>query len=153
MAVKLSPNPAIRTLVTVASTSTTATSAAFALPVCDAYSFALNVTTATAGTCDVVFQTSVDGGTTYVNIPWRFAQIATTTGSLWLNARTGVGPGVDATAATGTGTLIADTGGALSLQAIIDPRFMKIKYTIGTGPDAFILYMLGWERGALSGSD
>jgi hypothetical protein len=153
MAVKLSGFPVIKSLVTVASTSTTATSAAFSIPVCDAYTFYLAVSTATAGTCDVVFQTSVDGGTTYVNIPWRFAQIATTTGTLVLSVRTGVGGSYEATTATGSGTLIADTGGALNLQAVIDPRFMKIKYTIATGPDAFILYMLGWERGSLSGSD
>lgn len=144
--------PVFKTLVTVASTSTTATSAAFTLPLCDSYTFYLNVSTATAGTCDVVFQTSVDGGTTYVNIPWRFAQIATTTGCLVLNAVSGLGAAGDVTAPTGTGTLIADTGGALSLRSVIDPNFMKIKYTIGTGPDAFILYVIGQPRGTSSGS-
>src|SRR6266704_5635912 len=148
MPLSLQPFPLAKSLVTVASTSTTATSAAFALPIADSYTFYLNVTTATAGTCDVVFQTSVDGGTTYVNIPWRFAQIATTTGSLALNVRSGLGSANDVTTPTGAGTLIADTGGALSLQAVIDPRFMKIKYTIATGPDAFILYMLAWPRGS-----
>lgn len=148
MAQSLQPFPLIKSLVTVASTSTTATSPAFALPVADSYTFYLNVSTATAGTCDVVFQTSIDGGTTYVNIPWRFAQIATTTGCLVLNARSGLGSANDITAPTGAGTLIADTGGALSLQAVIDPRFMKIKYTIGTGPDAFILYVAAWPRGS-----
>lgn len=144
--------PATKTLVTVASTSTTATSSAFTLPLCDAYTFYLNVTTATGGTMDVVFQTSVDGGTTYVNVPWRFAQVATTTGVLVLNAVSGLGPGIDTTAPTGTGTLIADTGGALSLRAVIDPRFMKVKYTIATGPDAFTLYMIGNPRGTTSGA-
>ena len=139
--------PARQLLLTVASTSTTATSANFAIPMALQYTFYLNVTTATAGTCDVVFQTSVDGGTTYVNVPWRFAQIATTTGCLVLNVRSGLGNGYDVTAPTGTGTLIADSGGALALSAIVDPRFMKIKYTIATGPDAFSLYCVAWPIG------
>ena len=113
----------------------------------------MNVTTATAGTCDVVFQTSVDGGTTYVNVPWRFAQIATTTGCFVLNAQSGVGRGVDSTAATGTATLIADSGGALSLQAVVDINHMKVKYTIATGPDAFTLYVGCWPKGSLSGAE
>lgn len=145
--------PLIQTLLTVASTSTTATSANFAIPIADSYTFYLNVTTATAGTCDVVFQTSLDGGTTYVNIPWRFAQIATTTGCLVLNTRSGLGNGYDVTAPTGTGTLIAATGGALALSAVIDPAHMKITYTIATGPDAFTLYVAAWPRGSSSGID
>ena len=139
--------PSFKKVLSVASTSTTATSSAFSIPLADRYTFYLNVTTATAGTCDVVFQTSVDGGTTYVNIPWRFAQITTTTGSLCLNVRTGLGNGYDVTAPTGTATLIADTGGALALSAIVDPRYMKVKYTIGTGPDAFDLYCAAWPLG------
>jgi hypothetical protein len=153
MALSLQPFPLIKQLVAVASTSTTATSAAFSIPVADAYTFYMNVTTATAGTLDVVFQTSVDGGTTYVNVPWRFQQVTTTTGCLVLNVRSGVGPGVDATTATGNATLIAATGGALALQAVVDPRFMKITYTIGTGPDAFTLYVAAWPRGTLAGVD
>lgn len=143
-----------KTLVTVASTAVTATSSNFTIPLADSYSFFLNVTTATAGTMDVVFQTSVDGGTTYVNIPWRFAQVATTTGSLCLNVESGQGSGLDPTATTtGNGTLIADTGGALALSAAINPLFMKVKYTIGTGPDAFTLYMIAWPRGSARGID
>lgn len=153
MALSLSPNPLIQKVLTVASTAVTATSPVFAIPVADAYTFYLNVTTATAGTCDVVFQTSLDGGTTFVNVPWRFAQIATTTGCLVLNTRTGLGPGNDITAPTGTGTLIAATGGALSLQAVVDPRNMKVTYTIATGPDAFTLYCAAWPRGTLAGVD
>lgn len=145
--------PFIQNLLTVASTSTTATSPNFAIPIADSYTFYLNVTTATAGTCDVVFQTSLDGGTTYVNIPWRFAQIATTTGCLVLNTRSGLGNGYDVTAPTGTGTLIAATGGALALSAVIDPAHMKITYTIATGPDAFTLYVAAWPRGSSSGID
>lgn len=139
--------PYFKKVLTVASTAVTATSAAFAIPLADRYTFYMNVTTATAGTMDVVFQTSVDGGTTYLNIPWRFAQVATTTGGLVLNVRTGLGNGYDATAPTGTGTLIAATGGALALSAIVNPDLMKVTYTIGTGPDAFDLYVAAWPLG------
>lgn len=139
--------PQPKLLLAVASTSTTATSAAFALPLADRYTFYMNVTTATAGTMDTVFQTSIDGGTTYVNVPWRFAQVATTTGVLVLNVRSGLGNSYDVTAPTGTGTLIASTGGALALSAIVDPRFMKFTYTIGTGPYVFNLYVVAWPLG------
>lgn len=145
--------PVVKTLLTVASTSTTATSAAFTIPIADAYTFYMNVTTATAGTMDTVFLTSIDGGTTYVNVPWRFAQVATTTGVFVLNVRSGIGNGYDATAPTGTGVLVADTGGALGLSAIVDVNFMKFKYTIGTGPDVFTLSVIAWPRGAMQGVD
>ena len=144
--------PVIQTLLTVTSTSTTATSANFAIPIADSYSFFLNATAAT-GTLDVVFQTSIDGGTTYVNVPWRFAAIATTTGCLVLNVRSGLGNGYDNTAPTGTATLIADTGGALALSACVDPAHMKVKYTIATGPDAFTLSVIAWPRGSSAGID
>ena len=145
--------PVIQTLLTVASTSTTATSANFAIPIADSYTFYMNVTTATAGTMDTVFQTSIDGGTTYVNVPWRFAQVATTTGVFVLNVRSGLGNGYDATAPTGTGVLVADTGGALALSACVDTAHMKFKYTIGTGPDVFTLSVIAWPRGSSAGID
>ena len=153
MALALQGWPLIQKTLTVASTGTTATSANFTIPVSDAYTFYLNVTTATAGTLDCVFQTSVDFGVTYVNVPWRFAQVTTTTGSSVMNVRSGVGPGVDVSTATGNGTQIAATGGALILQAVVDPRFMKFTYTIGTGPFAFTLYTAAWPKGSLIGVD
>src|SRR6266850_1866050 len=115
-------------------------SAGFTIPLADSYTWYMSVTTAQT-TNDTVFQTSVDGGTTYVNVPWRFAQVTTTTGTFVLNTRCGLGPANDVTAPTGTGTLIADTGGALALQAIVDPRFMKFKYTL-SGTTAFTLYVI-----------
>lgn len=143
-------NPVIQTLVTVASTSTTATSAAFTIPKADSYTFYCAVSAAT-GTTDIVFQTSVDGGTTYVNIPWRFAQITTTTGTLQLIVKSGMGQSEPA-GVTGTGTLIAATGGALNLPAVVDPRFMKITYTITTGPVAFVLYCAAQPKGSSPGN-
>lgn len=141
----------IQSVLTLANTSTTATSAAFTIPIADAYTFYLNVATAQT-TCDLVFLTSVDGGTTYVNIPWRFAQVTTTTGCLALNVRSGLGDGNDVTAPTGTGTLIADTGGALALQAVVDVQHMKVKYTL-SGNSSWTLYCAAWPRGTLRGSD
>lgn len=144
-------NPIIQNVLNVASTSTTATSAFFSIPKADSYTFYLNVTTATAGTLDVVFQTSVDGGTTYVNIPWRFAQATTTTGTLQLVVKSGLGQSEPA-GATGTGTLVAATGGGLNLPAVVDPRFMKITYTIGTGPYVFALYVAAQPKGSSPGN-
>ena len=139
--------PNFKKVLSVASTSSTATSSVFTIPLADRYTFYLNVTTATAGTLDTVFQTSVDGGTTFVNVPWRFAQAATTTGVFVLNVRSGLGNGYDNTAPTGTGVLVAATGGALALSAIVNPAQMKFTYTIGTGPYAFDLYCAAWPLG------
>ena len=146
MALNITP-PYFKKVLSVASTGTTATSPVFSIPLSDRYTFYLNVTTATAGTMDTVFQTSVDGGTTYVNVPWRFAQVATTTGGLVLNVRVGLGNSYDVTAPTGTGVLVAATGGALALSAIVDPAHMKFTYTIGTGLYVFDLFCAGWPLG------
>lgn len=147
--------PFFTKLLTVASTSTTATSPVFSIPMADNYTFYMNVTTATAGTMNTCFSTSVDGGTTFVNIPWSFAQVATTTGCFVLNVGSGVGgSSYDVTAATGTGTLItAATATALNLQAVVDPANMKLTYTIATGPDAFTLYVGCWPRAGGVGSE
>ena len=137
-----------KNLVAFAAADTTGASAAFSIPVADAYTFYLNITTAGQTSNDVCFQTSVDGGTTYVNVPWRFAQVTTTTGCFCLNVHAGVGSGTETgTTTTGQGTLIAATGGALSLQALVDPRFMKVQKTVsGTGPIG-TLYCVAWPRG------
>src|SRR5690348_9754068 len=119
MAVSIAQPPIAKSLTTIAASQATGSSAAFALPVADAYTFYLNITSAGQTTMDTVFQTSVDGGTTYVNVPWRFAQVTTVTGCYVLNVHTGVGPGNSTgTLTTGEGTLIAGTGGVLNLQAI-----------------------------------
>jgi hypothetical protein len=121
------------TLVTVAAAAATATSAAFAIPaVADCWSFYLNVTSAggTTETLDVVFKTSVDGGTTYVNIPWRFSQVTTSAVSKILTVRNGFAIGQ-----IGWESITAPTGGTLAKPCVIDPNFMKITYTIaGTNP-------------------
>lgn len=153
MADSISQPPISKKVLSVAAAQVTGASAAFALSFGDSYTFYMNVTSAGQTTMDTVFQTSVDGGTTYVNVPWRFAQVTTTTGCFVLNVHCGTGPGVDATAATGTGVLIAGTGGALSLQSIVDPRFMKFGMTVtGTAPISD-LYVITWPRGTRSQGD
>jgi hypothetical protein len=62
--------PISKLLLTVTSTATTATSANFTLPLANQYTFYMNVTTATAGTMDTVFQTSLDGEPR-INVPRR----------------------------------------------------------------------------------
>lgn len=141
-----------KTCATIASTSTTGTSPAFTIPIADSYTFYL-VCTAATGTMDVVLQTSIDGGTTYVNVPWRFAQNGASTAVQFLNARSGVGFGNDVALVTGNGGTVADTGGGMSLQAVVDPRFMKFKFTIATGPYAFSVICASWPRGSTLGVD
>ncbi len=153
MADSISQPPIAKKLFSIAAAQATGSSTAFALPFGDSYTFYLNVTAAGQTTADTVFQTSVDGGTTYVNVPWRFAQVTTATGCFVLNVHCGTGPGVDATAATGTGINVGGTGGALSLQSIVDPRFMKLGMTVtGTAPISD-LYVICWPRGTRSQGD
>ena len=135
--------PRIQTpLVTVATATATATSAAFSIPVAaDTWCFYLNVTAAsgTTETLDIVFQTSVDGGTTYVNIPWRFSQVTTSTTSKVLTVRQGFSIGQ-----VGWESITAGTGGTLKKPCVVDPEHMKITYTIaGTNPSYdFKLYVI-----------
>lgn len=155
MAVSIAQPPYFKNLLAIPSTQTTGASAAFSIPFADAYTFYLNVTTAGQTSMDTVFQTSVDGGTTYVNVPWRFAQVTTTTGCFVLNVHAGVGPaaGPTGTLTTGEGTLIAGTGGVLSLGATVDPRFMKFSMTVsGTAPVS-TLYVAAWPRGQRDASE
>lgn len=133
----------VSTLATVASTAVSST-VTFTLPILDTYSIAMNVTTATGGTMDVVLQTSFDNGTTYLNLPLRFTQVATTTGVFWLTFKNGLGQNEIATESG----LIAATGGSLAKNCVFNPDFMRASFTIATGPDAFTLYLFGKSLGA-----
>lgn len=149
MSISISQPPISKLIVAIAAAQATGASTAFTIPFADSYTFYLNVTTAGQTSMDTVFQTSVDGGTTYVNVPWRFAQVTTTTGCFVLNVNTGVASaaGPTGTLTTGEGTLIAGTGGVLSLGAIVDPRFMKLSMTVsGTAPISN-LYVVTWPLG------
>src|SRR5690349_13265201 len=80
--------------------------------------FCLNVTavSGTSPTLDVVLQTSYDWGTTYVDLPMRFAQM-TAAGVRHLVVRNGLGPSESALE-----QVAADTGGSLAKNANFDNR-------------------------------
>ena len=135
--------PFFKTILTQASTTSAGPSAAFSIPIADSYTWYLNVTTAQT-TANYYFLTSVDGGTTYVNVPWVFAAVTTTTGCFVLNTRSGLGSGFDQTIAT-SGGAIPPTTAALSLQAIVDPSHMEFTWA-NSGTVGFTLYMACWTR-------
>lgn len=126
MAQGLLPPSLSRTLVT--STLTTATTSNIALPVADCYTALINVTAVanTSPTIDIVFQASIDGGTTYVNLPLRSAQL-TATGCYVMSFRRGLAIGEVGFNNAAT----ADTGGTVNKDCTFDPRYVKIKYTLG----------------------
>lgn len=112
----------------VASTLTTATTANLALPIADVYTAYINVTTVanTSPTIDLVFQASIDGGTTYVNLPLRSAQL-TATGCYVMSFRRGLALGEAGFNQAAT----ADTGGTVNKDCTFNPAFLKVKYTLG----------------------
>lgn len=144
--------PSFKSCFTLANTSTSGTSTAFSIPLADAYTFYLSVQTAQTA-ASTVFLTSVDGGTTYLPVPWKFAGVTTTTGTFVLNVRTGLGPAGDVSLPTGQGGFVDATGTgttALALQAVVDPNHMKIAYTL-SGNSSWTLYCLAWPKGTISG--
>lgn len=128
--------PLIKSSIVSTAYTTTVTSAAFALPgQGDSYALILNCTaaTGTTPTVDAVVQSSVDGGTTYVNLPLRTTQI-TAAGVRHIVFKLGLGGNEVALESTA-----ADTGGTLAKNCLFDPKFMKIKFTVGgTNPSVTI---------------
>lgn len=128
-------------LVSVSAAAATSTSSAFNMGIADTYSLCLNITAAsgTTPTLDVVLQTSLDGGTTYVDLPLRYTQ-KSATGAAWLVFKCGLGNNEVALEQAA-----ADTGGTLAKNCVFDWRYMKVKYTIGgTNPSfTFTLNLLG----------
>lgn len=131
-----------------AQTSTTQTTK-FVLPVADAYTGFINVTASsgTSPTLDVIWQTSTDGGTTWINVPWRHTQITTST-TEFITFRLGLGIGE-----VGAEGAVASTGGTLIKPAVVDVNNMRLQYTIGgTSPSftfTYDIYML--PKGSQSG--
>lgn len=125
--------PQIKTLIASNTVTATGSSAAFSIGMADAYTFILNVSAAsgTTPTFDVVYQTSLDGGTTFVDIPWRHTQI-TAAGTNFLTVRLGLGIGE-----VGAEGAAADTGGTLVKPTVVDVNNMKIKYTIAATTPSF----------------
>lgn len=125
--------PLIKTIQASAAQTTTFSTSAFSIGMADAYTFLVSVTAAsgTSPTLDIVYQTSIDGGTTFVDIPWRHTQI-TAAATEFITTRLGLGVGeVQAEGAA------ADTGGTLAKPVVIDPYNMKIKCTIGGTSPSF----------------
>lgn len=125
--------PKWSTLIAATAVTATATSAAFSLKgIGDTYHIINKVTytSGTTATLDMVLQTSVDGGTTYINLPIRSTQITTASGQIHWVFKMGLGGNEAALESPA-----ADTGGTLAKNCIFDPNFMKIKYTTsGTNP-------------------
>lgn len=153
MALSLNP-PIIKSCFTLANTSTSGTSTAFSIPIADSYTFYLQVATAQTS-CATAFLTSIDQGTTYVAVPWKFAGVTTVTGTFVLNVASGLGNAGDVSLPTGTGAFVDATGTgttALALRSVVDPRYMKIAYTL-SGNSSWTLYCAAWPRGAQFGVD
>ena len=110
----------------------TVSTAAIYLPLCDSYSFILDVASA-AGTTekmDLAIQTSVDGGTTYQDW-WRFTQVTTSAVTHCLTVQPGQGHGE-------AGTIAVVTTGALNSAISSNKSFAnpcRLTFTIsGTLP-------------------
>lgn len=146
----INPMP-LGALATVSAAAATA-SKKFALPVADSYYLFVLVTTATgtSPTMDVCYETSVDGGTTYIDLPLRHAQI-TSAGS-----STDAGNGICFRNGLGSsGDLVVDnvtarSGGTLAKACGFDPRYMQITYTIGGTNPAFTFKLYGFALPAPS---
>lgn len=132
-------NPTIKTLLASAAQTTTVTTPAFSIQLADAYTFILSsvTVTGTSPTLDVVLQTSIDGGTTYVNVPWRFAQ-QTAASVSFITVRLGLGVGEAGVASA----VVAATGGVLANPCVVDPNFMKAVLTIGGTSPSFTVALL-----------
>ncbi len=132
--------PQIKTLINAVTVTATGNSAAFVLPIADSYTFAViaATVTGTSPTYDIVYQTSYDGGTTYVNLPWRHAQVTAAT-TLLLTVRLGMGVGE-----VGFEGAVAATGGTLVKPAVpADLTKMRLGYTVGgTSPSAAITLLV-----------
>lgn len=130
--------------VTVSAAVATSSTAAFDMGIADCYEIGLEVTagaTGTSPTLDVVLQSALDG-TTYQDLPLRFAQKTTSTNAgtpEYIVFRLGLGENEVALSQT-----TADTGGALAKNCLFNPNLMKAKYTIaGTSPTyTFTLHIL-----------
>lgn len=123
-----------KNLKTAAAEAATATSTVANIGLADSYTMEINVTavTGTTPTLDAVVQASFDGGTTFSNLPVRFAQI-TAAGVHYASFRNGLAQGEVGFNQAG----VADTGGALTKDVVFDPRFIKVKSTIGGTNPAF----------------
>lgn len=115
----------------------------------NAFSYTVQVNcsavTGTTPTLDVCLATSVDGGTTYVNLPLRFTQF-TAAAVRDLIFRNGLGENEIALE-----QVVAATGGTLAKNCNFDPAYMRLVCTIGgTNPSfTFAAYLFAMPLGDL----
>ncbi len=96
------------------------------LPWASSYELLVSVTAvAGSGLLDLVMQTSPDGGTTWINLPIRTAQLAAA-GQYVIKWQPGIGTGEAATASAA-----AATGGVLSQNTSHYPKYTRFFATIG----------------------
>lgn len=130
-------------------TATTYTSATLDFSVGMSYTLYLSsgTGTGTSPTLDWCLQTSVDGGTTFVNLPLRAAQITTGATVTTFIFRNGLGENEVA-----VNQIVAATGGTLAKNVNFVPKYMRIVGTIaGTNPSYATLRadLLVMPQGAL----
>ena len=132
MAIHAISSPYVKSILASAARTSTST-AKFTMPMADSYTFFVNCTAAsgTSPTLDIVYQTSIDGGTTYVDLPWRHAQITSATANI-LTVRLGLGLGE-----TVVEQAVADTGGTLAKAAVCDISNMQVKWTVTATTPSF----------------
>lgn len=131
-------------LITAVSAAAATASATFSLPIADSYYLfiAVSAATGTSPTMDVCYETSVDGGTTYIDLPLRHAQItasSSTDGGNGICFRNGLGQSEVA-----VDQVTARTGGTLAKACCFDPAHMKVTYTIGGTSPAFTFKLWGF---------
>lgn len=131
--------PLIQTIVNSVAVTATGNSAVFSLPLADSYTFytVASSVTGTSPTLDIVYQSSYDGGTTFVNLPWRHTQL-TAAATLVLSVRMGLGVGEVASEQAA-----AATGGTLAKPAV-PPSLTKMRlgYTAGGTSPSFTLLII-----------
>lgn len=131
--------PIIKSLLA-SSALTSSTSQAFVMPIgCDTYHLIVYVSavTGTSPTADFVLQTSVDGGTTYINLPLRSTQV-TAAGQIHFVFKLGLGNNEVALESPA-----ASTGGTLAKNCVFDPTKMKLAYTLGGTSPSFTTQLFG----------
>lgn len=131
--------PTVTKVVNSLTITATGNSAVFAMPIADSYTFTVvtSSVTGTSPTLDIVYQTSYDGGTTFVNLPWRHTQL-TAAANLVMSVRLGLGVGEVASEQAA-----AATGGTLAKPATpCDLRQMRLGYTVGGTSPSFVLLVL-----------
>lgn len=139
MSAGVNAKPIIKTLLA-SSALTSSTSQAFAMPVgCDTYHLIIHATTVTgtSPTADFVLQTSVDKGTTFINLPLRSTQVSAA-GQIHLVFKLGMNDNEVALESPA-----ASTGGTLAKNCVFDPEYMKLAYTLGGTSPSFTTALYG----------